>query len=166
MKLVKNVMLIVCVLFLVAACFDDDDEEEVGEGWPELQGVWQSDCFVFDDTPQIQTFDVDGDQGENGVEIYADDDTSCSGTTVFETTINYRYEVGDEVQTDDGVTAREIDVEVLEDPDDVAEHDEEFDIFHINDGGNTLYFSADAAPNEADRPNSLDFDRPYTKISD
>lgn len=173
-----TLILIVGLGMGLSGCLDSDDDddngngEEVGDGWPELQGVWQSNCFVVpgedgaSDAPQIQTVDIDGDRAEVDAAIYDETDTTCAGATIVEASIVWRYEVGEEITTSGGVTAREIDVEVVEDPADVTDFDEEFDIFHINDDGNTLYFSADAAPRSEDRPDTLDFDRPYTKISD
>lgn len=167
---------LVSLLLAVSGCLsdddDNDDDDEIGEGWPELQGVWESDCFVVtgedgaSDAPQVHTIAIDGDQAEQDVEIYDENDTTCSGAPIFEPFMLWRYEVGDEITTTGGVTAREIDVELLEDPDGVGEHDEEYDIFRLEDDDNTLYFGDEAGLSPEDRPDTLDFTKPFTRISD
>lgn len=134
-------------------------------GWPALQGKWESACFTRDGNDQriIRNF-VDNEVTQE-VDVFSTSDQSCGGSLVFEATYTYAYQVGDELTTDTGVTAREIDVVVTSDPDDVIppEEEEGFDIFHI-DGSGFLYFADDAVPTEVDRPTAIDFSIPYTKI--
>ena len=144
------------------------EEGELGNGYPALQGTWQSICHRYDPPDGLESINlvitrvIEGDEADQTNEVYDLADTSCSGPPVFAANFAFRYTVGEAFTTSGGLEARPIDLELISDPQGVNEAGDQFDIFHV-DGG-TAYFARYASETAANRPSTLNFDVPYTRI--
>ena len=152
---------------------NDDDEDNNGDNSDDaddtptvnpLLGTWTSECHL---TPQGNDNIITRAFGPEGaanvtIQAFQSDSGTCSGTP---TEINavFNYEIGNALTTDSGVTAQELDAELVSDPQGVfTGSSSTFDIFHI-DANNVLYFSVGGADSEAQRPTSINFNVPYAR---
>ena len=142
---------------------NSDDADDTPTGNP-LLGTWTSECHL---TPQGNDNIITRAFGQEGVanvtiQAFESDSGTCSGTP---TEINavFNYEIGNMLTTDSGVTAQELDAELVSDPQGVfTGSSDTFDIFHI-DANNVLYFSVGGADSAAQRPTSINFNAPYAR---
>ena len=140
---------------------DSDDHERPGA---ELVGTWESNCYTNRNgsNDNITRFVIDAETIAQTIDIYASNNGTCSGETGA-LSLLYRYDVGDSLITDSGVTAREIDIEFLEER--VGRFvgpDVSYSIYHI-DGSGMLYFSHAESESPENRPSSLNFDTRYSR---
>lgn len=128
-----------------------------------LPGTWESICHVTpfgSDNIISRTFD--GVDTDVLVRTFESANGTCSGTG-FPVNFVFSYQVGGEVTTSGGLSARALDVTLEEDPLGVFVGPEvSFDIFYI-DSNDTLYFSVDAADSAVNRPTELNFAVPYSR---
>lgn len=142
---------------------NSDDADDTPTGNP-LLGTWTSECHL---TPQGNDNIITRAFGQEGVanvtiQAFQSDSGTCSGTP---TEINavFNYEIGNMLTTDSGVTAQELDAELVSDPQGVfTGSSDTFDIFHI-DANNVLYFSVGGADSASQRPTSINFNAPYAR---
>ncbi|MGM0564935.1 MAG: hypothetical protein ACQES2_11435 [Pseudomonadota bacterium] len=147
---------------------DGDDNNESnpdatpsGDGWAALQGTWVSSCHTPRGDDNIITREFDGNIVNQTVEVFASSDGSCSGSA-NELDFVFSYEVGSELTTQGGITAREIDIQLEEKPDGVTFSNEQYDIFVIQND-TELYFSDEATNDPQTRPDQLNFSVVYNQ---
>ncbi|WP_406672183.1 hypothetical protein [Natronospira sp.] len=143
---------------------DGGDNGDGDAGLEPLQGAWTSGCVFIDGENQILERHVDGNIAEGYFEIFDEADTSCANTPVFSGYLAWEISAGDEITTDSGVTARELDIELTDDPDGLGAPDNEYDIFRVE--GDTPYFGDNPSTSPENRPTALDWDTPFHRMED
>lgn len=145
--LFKYLFLFVFVAFFIACSSDDDNATNSGNNNDEsrdvrevvygpLQGVWRSPCLGGEGTEEVSDEGslrmhrrVEGTTVR--VEFEAFSDAHCNQLT-FSGWVDYEYEIGDDVQTPSGHTAKQIELTMIDESlPGMAQYEKERDIFKI-----------------------------------
>lgn len=140
-------------------------------GAAELNGVWHWACHLVDNDPdngyqavtlRIGTQAVPREQAAVRIDIFSD--AQCR-TRLRRVNFVYGIRVGEQIETRDGLRAREIDLTIISDPEQLDEQSHIYDIYYIE--GDTLYFGLEEAGHDtyspAGRPVRLDRSAPHQR---
>ncbi len=152
-------VLLLAAMVSLAACGGGDGD---GGGDPAesagLEGVWQGVCEQSELASYRHELNID----DNTILVskhYWPGSSDCSGAAEQDELGSYSYSIGEEMVTDSGVNARELDIQFTE------TSNQAFDIFMI-DRGDTLYFGDPETGDQntlVTRPTDLDLDQPYSR---
>lgn len=155
---------------------DNDDDSQADNGtepdaelFAELEGTWERVCHDLDGESAFhQDSLVTYDNGTAEIDFRFYEDESCN-EPVGEARIVYDVALGETIVTESGLEAREIDMEVVEDPDEVAAAEQEFNIYHIEEGDQDTKYRGQSDPDDppataGQRPNTLDFEVPAFRV--
>ena len=123
-----------------------------------LQGNWER-CF----DGRIEMLAIDGDILDFSEAEYANQ--NCTGDVLATFSDTLQITVGPELISDSGLTVNEIDLEVIDSPNESEIGNREFSIFRVDDDTDQLFTSPDDASSPENRPTALDLDNPYTRAA-
>ncbi|CAA0125585.1 Uncharacterised protein [BD1-7 clade bacterium] len=149
MKNVFVFLIAIVSIFLISGC-DDNNDSENGE-INEFIGLWKVDCYKG----FSGTFDFQSDFYSSDIEYYEDE--NCIGNPYQSLTRTASVKYGNQITTDSGVVATELDIIVTDgDSEDVT-----LDLIYRD--GNKLY-AGQTSEYSTVRPTDIDFDFYWIRV--